>query len=135
MKYLINESRLLSFFSNMIKEDGLLTAINYAGGINHLLEILGKNDFDDEEKIDEIKETIKKTGLIFLPEYGEPIWYGDNDFEYSQIFNLDRNEVTIIIWDKETHEDAGMYRLHYENLPSEAIDKIFDVIIKIGNEF
>jgi hypothetical protein len=127
MMGVINEDRKDDFIKNMINDIGIEKTFKMVGDYD-----LMESYFTDEDKINYIKDQFHKIndGNYFnLDQIGQKtIRIKEEDNEIQQIEGLHKYNVTIIKYNRNSG-GINKYYPKYEELSSEAIDKLFRMML------
>ena len=114
----------------MIRSLGLADAVKYFGDyykIEPYLKVIDKVNFI-KEKVDEISEWLGGGfGLVEINE--EPIHYGEDENELSQIEYLGKNGAVIAVYDTVMNTHIGEFNVKYEGLPVEIIEELVKILL------
>jgi hypothetical protein len=124
---------------NMISKHGLYHTIRLLGGYDRILNVLGRDYFTNDDKIDFIRKVIKfvtkkynTTGISTHELNMNPITFGTLDpmgLEFQQIEYFSDNFVTVDVYDTDSHK--GSFGEKYENLDDDTLDEVFKIMIEV----
>lgn len=123
---------------NLIEKIGLFKTLKMLGTsyIQLFADVVSPEYFSRKVKLKFIKDYFNgKQYGIGLSEIGEdPIRYGERDGEFMEITFLGLSTVWVNVFDSDTMESKGDFRLMYDNLSDDIIDVIFVIILQLNND-
>jgi hypothetical protein len=115
----------------MVDEIGLINTIKMIGNyytIEPYLKDIDKVNFI-KDKVAELCDEFDNTGFFLNQIDVEPIHFSDDDNELRQIEYLYKNRVMIDVYDEDMGSYLGDYGIQYENLPSQIIEELFEILL------
>lgn len=134
---IVNESektKLIDFLQKKIEDYGLMDTMKITGiSWPKIFMIVGADVITRDVMLKFINDFMSKLGVGFgLSEVGEePINYGVKNEDFREIDYFGLSSVTVDVWNSDTLESEGEFRVRYDSLSDDILMEVFDTMIRV----